>query len=688
MTDLMIPAMNELPPTPMSGPATRWVPPTAAEVKKRWEECTDDLLENRRNFVLNDAFHHGDQWLKWNNNSASAEILDFFPDAPKTRATVNKLKPRTTGFMARLLRTPLSFEPRANGIDSSAIKQAKLERQVLTVSSHRRDWEQVRRDEVFYALLGGVSAVAIEADWDMADEPVQDGDGQWVTLPERPAVKASALSVLEFGIEPGSRATKDARWWIRGTTLTPKQVKERYPDAYPTDSDPEADGNAALLPMHSALLGQRTRGSIKTKVCQVLVYYERPTKVSPGCVLHVVGGRVVQQHDWPFPFKDRLNVVTYRQADLPSTWKGDTFLNDARQIQVTINQLYTSIKGHIGKADNARMLLPHGAVLDGDDDMSGEAAEKVYYDSNVGEPHWMLAPQIPRWLREHIDELIGDLDDTFSSYAAARGQQVGDRNSGLALSILAEKADTPLGMMAGDQQRGWQTTAELVLMTERGLLELADEYKVGGVDPQTGETIPMQVTDYIANRSTPTQHPEQVTWTAKDLSKRPVVYVPLDSVMPTSQAAVQDMMLKLAANPVFGPMFAQLGPSQLAAMLQVPDPFAFTQVANPWVQEAQTENQRMIAGAGEEEVKIQVWQDHDVHLVEHNRTRAAAEYRDADPEIQQFIDWHCDAHVIIAQQLAMAQASQQASGQIGPEAPAPGGPQPAGGQPAQPGGQA
>lgn len=630
-----------------------WEPPTAAQITDRWRLCTDDQLDTRRAFGLNDAFFHGDQWVAWNNWSANVDLLEFTdPTEASTRATVNKILPRTITYMARLLSTPLAFEPRPDGIDSEALRKARLAGQVLEVKAHRNKWEDTRRDLVHYVLLGGVAAIAVEPGWTYAaDAPVFDQEtGDAVKLPSKPATKLTALSALEFGIEPGSRSTADARYWIRCTTLTPEQAMEEYD----LDAPPPADSNRGTSVMSRAILTRRKEAK-STASCLVYVYYERPSSRSPGCVIHVVGGEVRRQEPWTFSF-DWLNLVTFRQTDIAGSWKGDTILSSARPLQVGINRAYTTINNHIGKADNARIVVPMGSMVEGEDDFTGDAGEIIRYDSSIGggPPQWMQPPQIARWLREHIDNLQNELDDLFSAHQVSRGVAPGDRNSGLALSILAEKDETPLGLMATNQQQGWQAVAEMVLMTERDLLErMANAY--GEVDmqaPQMTDVIPTKDNQAVA-----------VEWTAGDLSMSPVVHVPLDSVMPRSKAAVQDALLKFAAVPAFAKMFGELSPSELAEVLQVPDVTAFAIIADMQTAEAQWENGRMAKGAGDDEVAPKEWQDHDKHVVEHNRLRASAAYRDASPQIQQFVDLHVQAHAMLAaermQQQAQAQMAMQ-----------------------------
>lgn len=634
------------------GKQKEWTPPGAAAIKQMWQECVDDMLEQRRNYWLNYSYFHGDQWIGWNDSSATVDVVPFSDTSDaKYRVTVNKVKPHTTAMIARLVRTPLGFEPRPAGVDSGALRTARIERQVLEAKHHRDDWELTRAELVQSTILGGVAAVCLEPSWEYDTEPITDMQtGETFYMPKRPAIKLTSLSAVEFGIEPGTRSARDAYWWIRLTTLTPRQARKRYK----LDHDPSPDADTSATPMQRQLISARSPGrhASRTHACAVYVYYERPSEDSPGCVVHVIGGNVVEQSPWPFPFTDRLNLRTFVQTRMDGTWKGDTVFNDARQLQRTYNLVCTSINRHIGKADNARILMPIGSVLEGDDELTGEAAEIIRYDPSAGaQPSWMQAPQIPRWLREQKDDIEMELDELFSRHGVSRGIAPGDRNSGSALALLAEKDETPLGLFVGDQQRGWQAIAEMVLMTERHLMQMASQ-KLAKAN--LGE---LAVTDVLSQDGQ--EAAEQIEYRASDLSELPQVHVPIETVMPRSQAAVQDQMVRLAG--VFPQMFANLEPANIANILQVPDQSAFAYVPDPQVALAEWENGRMAAGVDDDEVEVADWHDHDKHVTRHNALRASARYREAPVDVRNYIDLHIEAHAKLAQQQMMAQMQQEAA---------------------------
>lgn len=633
--------------------------PSPADVKQRWQDCVNDMLEIRRNFRLNEAFVHGQQWVAWNNSRLDLDMLQHQnAEDAKYRQTVNKLRPRTTGYLARLLRTPLQFEPQPEGVDAEDMRRARISQQVLTVESHRHQWEQVRAQALRFALYGGVSAVAWEPGFDKSSETIPDpATGEHIAMPARPAVTITALSPVEFGIEPGSRTQDDATWWVRATTLTPAQAQERYQ----LDKEPPADAETVTSAMHRSLMS-RVNANSKSKSCMLYVYYHRPCKKYPaGCVVHVIDGKHVQVTAWPFDNKDRLNLFVFSQTEIAGTWKGDTFLTDARPIQVAYNRVYTTINAHLGRADAAKLVVPMGAMLsDADDEWTGEVGEVVRVSGEGPVPQWMQPPQVARWLREHAAGLEGELDDLFSAHMVTRGEAPGDRNSGLALSILAEKDETPLGIVAANQQRGWQVIGEEVLRLNRSLM--------GTIDRKLQR--PAVIQDVLPGK--PGQPPTKVEWSAADLPEHPVVHVPLDSVMPRSHAATQELMLRLSQS--FPQMFQQMTPGQLATVLHTPDPTAFATIIDPQESLADWENARMTVGAQDEEVEIAEWHDHEVHVRKHNELRASAAYREAPDEVREYIDLHIDAHARLAaeeQQKMLAQQMQQQMMMAGAQVPQP-----------------
>ena len=176
------------------------------------------------------------------------------------------------------------------------------------------------------------------------------------------------------------------------------------------------------------------------------------------------------------------------------------------------------------------------------------------------------------------DLLEAELDDIFHTHQTTRGEAPGDRNSGLALSLLAEKDDTPLGPMAKDQSEGWGRIAEMSLLL----------YK------QNSENNGIMRKSIILTEA---GVPHQIQWTGKDIDDRPIVIVPMDATMPRSKIATQSILTSLAQQ--FPNVFQSINPRQLSKMLGLPDPKQFLQSLDPDEAKAEWENGLLMQGVPE-----------------------------------------------------------------------------------------
>jgi hypothetical protein len=513
-------------------------------------------------------------------------------------------------------------------------------------------WEDTRFTNGRFMMFGATAAVAIE--WD------PDGNNLTVTDPltgEKRAiggVKLSALSIAEFGLEPGTREPEDALWWIRCTTLTPEQAQARYN----LEEPPHPDANSVYLPHQQFLFGKRHQRS-EARMCMVYTYSERPRPAQniPGCIVHVVGEHY-EVHDWPFPFNE-INLGLSRMNELGDTWMGDTMLTDARQVQSAYNDARSAMRAHVLRAANARVMYPSGAI-DDEDDLTDDVAEVIEYhpDGSGGKPEWFHAPEVPRWLAQEPENLKRELDDIFHAYAVTRGEAPGDRNSGSALAILAEKGDSPLTPTAKDQRRMWERLARLTLQTYRhmvgGLTASATVMREGG--------------------------PVQIEWTAADIDENPRVHVPNESVMPRSQAATRAELVSISQS--FPRVQEAIDLSTLGRMLGMGDLTSMASALQPSIAKAQRENEGMLSG---QQHIPDPWDKHATHIQEHNDFRDSTDYEAMDPELQGLVDMHVQAHEMLMQE-EIAQEREAAMAEA--LAMMPGGPPPGEPPPAEPVGEA
>lgn len=579
-------------------------------VRTRWKEGGDELAKPRRHFWQNMAFFLGEQWVWWDSTRSLLQALPqaWSPIGPgRARLTINRIEPNVTSVMARMMASDLAFEVTPNDASDDLIAAARLAERILTAEHHDQEWEAVRHDEMFGALMGGTSAVAVEWDPSAGDTLEVMADGRVVGTG---AARLQALNVNEFCIEPGVRDYRTARWWVMGLTMSPKQAQQRYA----MDWEPKPDASGLMSPMQHKILSDVGRPSGENMVL-CLTMYERPNQRQPqGRQVIVVNDRIVAQSPWPFPFKTRLNLRPFRQKQITAQWQGWTYVNSAIGVQYHYNHARSVIAEHMKVAGNARLMAPYGAFSD--EQFTNDAGSILWYspDGTTAAPQYLNPPNLPRWLSAEADTLKAELDDLMYVHATSRGEASFDRASGQALALLAEKDDSPLGPMAREQAQGWSELAEMILQL----------YQAKALEPRRA-TIPGGGGLGV---------PVHVRWSGKDLKGQTQARVPLDATAPKSKAAQQSFAdglwdRKIVTDPQ---MYLRL------AGVEVEDA---TEVLDADVARAQRENARMSQGIVE---LVSAFDDHAKHIAEHNRMRKGDSYLYSSKEIQSIFDDHVQMH--------------------------------------------
>lgn len=577
----------------------------AKAVVEAWQAGDEDLVEARANYWLNLAFYLGHQWIWWDRERRTVHSLaSRRTDSERVRARMNRIRPRINSLMGRMTKRPINFEVRPTAADDATLVAARTASKLLEYRRTEDNWEELRSDSLFSILMGATTLIMPQ--WD-------DGVKE---------VKLDAFNIAEFTLEPGTRRPRDARWMIVGRSVPPEWARDTYGLAEtPT---PSRGGDTSTL--HRRLMSTGGTGLGVADTVTVFHYYEAPCQGSKGRVAVVIEDEVVEYLDWPYPF-EHLPGYVFRADQVPQRWHGDTPMNDARPIQAAYNLIRSTTLENAKKASAVKLLVPLGSLRD-DDELDDEPGQHVHYmpDSAGGGPRWLEAPNLPRDLRYECDRLELELDDTLMTHAVARGQAPGDRNSGLALSILSENDDTPLGKMVRDQQSGWQKVASQALKI---YADRVNEKRTARVVDASGEV------------------PVTIEWDGDLISGQDDVFISEDTVMPHSRAATQSMMIEL--KQAFPEQFQGLPPEVFLRMLDISSAGEFREAMDDDVACAVYENAMMMQG----EVEIpEPWHDHALHIAEHNRERNSRRYRLATDEIRKVMDDHVQAHAKIVQEEA------------------------------------
>jgi len=600
--------------------------PLAAMVIARWKACGDELMKQRRDFWQNLAMFYGEQWVWWDSRR---NMLQALPQAwsplgkGRARTVTNRLRPNLIGLLGRMMRNDLEFDVPPTDSADDVVSGAMLAEDVLAAAHHDLNWRDVRYNENFAKFIGGTAAVCVE--WDPSAGTPLAVDDMTRKVTGTGEACLTAMSINEFGVQPGVRDASKARWWVQGLAFSPEVVKETYG----LDWLPNADASTLMSPLQQRLLEHMGRGQGTNRLTLVLTLYERPNpQRTKGLYAVVVNGMTVHKGDWPFGPND-FNLFVFHQQKVDSSWIGTTLMNDAVPVQVSYNFMRSCIAEHAKKVGNARLMAPMGAF--DEEDLSDDPGSILYYTPDLGGgiPQYLRPPDLPRWMVGEAGDLKSELDDIMFSHDTSRGQASFDRASGQALALLAEKDDSPLGLMAFEEAQQWSMIGSLVLKLYEAKVRETRTVQVQPRVSQPGVVRPSK-------------------WNGKQLKGQTRVIVPLETTLPVSQAAQQAFARDMWDRGIVK------DPVVFARMLRLPQRELIS-VIDADVSKSQRENVRMMLGEAPEPA---TFDDHAKHIAEHNRFRKGDSYTFAPALTRQIVDDHIKYHEQLAAEALGAQTTR------------------------------
>lgn len=566
-------------------------------VRDRYLEGAKETKHAARQYWLNTAYLSGYQWIYYDMGTDRLREMD---GDDRVRMVINRMAANNRTLISNLMQRELSFEVTPNGANDVAMHSARIAEDLLRALHETHNWEKLREKSMATVLKGGTCGICV--DWDEESEDTVE----------------TVLSISEFVVEPGSRDPEKARWWIKAQLLPPAEVQAMYG----LPRLPDHDAGTGMNPLQNKLLAAHM-GSEGEVIPQTLVltYYERPNGKNKGCWKVEVNGAVIDEGPWEFPFKDRLNLVVGVETIQEERWFGETIYTQARSPQVAMNSAWSNLIEHLRDASVSRLLVPHSAIrfMDVATDLPGEM---LPYPDGIAPPSWLDPAQLPAWLRQLPDDLQRQIDDIMGVHDVSRGMAPANLESGTALSILAEKDSSPVGRLIKETAGMWSRLSRMILQLQEVMVK---DKRFAVIETSVG--------------------PLALNWTGTDIAGQHNSRVPLEGIIPISRAAQEQQATKLLEMGVITdlPTWVKVG--------QVPNGKDMIAATHPAVDKARRENSRMYQG---EVIIPAMFDDHAVHIKEHNDFRQSPAYELMSKELQEMYDDHVQAHDTLQGEAAAA----------------------------------
>lgn len=589
-------------------------------------------------YYLNMAFYAGRQWVYWNR--AAQELQT--PKLPEWRETitVNLIMPIIEQIVAKETKNQPILKAKAATGDEEDINAAKLADRFLEYI-----WERLEMDEKWQRMKlwkRVCGKVFLKAYWDpTAGDLVQvykDEEGNVVPdevieqMTEQGLNPEDYLELVEFNlgdvcvevktfqnilVDPAANTLAEAEWLIEESVRSIEWVKDNYEVEVSADSvDPMsfASDQTAFEDGYRGGLSDTDKIHELDHHVRVTEYWEAPCSKYPGGRLIICAGdKVVHAGDFPKGVKE-IPYTEYEDIHVLGRFWSDSIVKHLIPLQTEVNKTTSQVVEIKKMTSKPQMLSPKGSIVT---KRTGEPGLNIEY-LPVGQPPRVIQPpSIPAYVFQHLSEMR----DMMQFLAGIRDISMGDAptgiTSGIALNILAERDDTRIGPKTMKDEKSLAKLGSQILALVQKNYEEDRKITVAGDNNE------VEVIDFNGAMVRSTD-----------------VEVEAGSSLPESKAAKQAFIMDLVSAGLLNPE----NPDEKKKILR----YMQIGITEPLYEEAQLdlsramfENRQMKGGTF---VQPQLYEDHFIHIQEHDNFRKRRDFDSLHPEVQEMFEAHVTMH--------------------------------------------
>lgn len=621
----------------------------------------DSELEKRKNerialelqWTLNNNFLNGNQYCDINMQSYTVEEI------PKAywwehRAVYNHLAPIYETRLAKLGRVNPSLKTRpatnerrdistakiCTSLIKGSYRQLKMHKKIKTATA----WSEIC-GTVFYKTIWDKSKGRVIGD--LESEIIKEGNKDTIIVPP-------------YEVYPDKHSAEDIeniKSFMHVKAYTVSEIEEIWGiklKGKEVDIFSLTQSNASV-----GGLGYRTNvqkiTTSKMKDSELVIeYYERPTKKYPtGRLIIKAGNELLYYGELPYECEDdgERGIPFDRQVcveKVGSFW-GESIITRLIPVQRDYNAVRNKKREYLNRCVIQPLIYEENSINDdviGEDGIAPGDMIPVKKGTSFM-PKYLENGRLPPELLEEESKLIHEFESIsgVSELALKSGVPTGT-GSGVALEILQEQDDTRLSLSAENIRN---TTIEV----GKRWLRFDKQFAMG-----------KRLLSYVGNDNSV----QVFDWEASDITTYDVV-LETENELAQSPAQRKQMVIDLLQMGVFND--SQTGrldarkQAKIIEMLELGNWDSGNDITELHITRANRENMSM---EKMQIPRIKDFDDHVIHILEHNKYRLSADYEEleaSNPQVALIFDLHVKQHTqYINQQLqqqAMSQIAQQSN---------------------------
>ena len=585
---------------------------------------------------LNLAFVRGHQWVVWDPSTktlSQARRDSSNPNAP-IRITANKIGSITERFIARLTKAAPEPAARPMSDEEDDVNAAKAASRIMLSEFSRLGWDGFLVELYFWVVTHGFAYAEVMWDPD-AGSVMGSVDDETVTSGN---ISLDIVPGFELAVDPAANDMSSARWCVRTKSMTREAVWENY-----GVSLRGGDAERSIAEEIDSLM-DGGRGASSTETVPVHQFWMVPCRAAPKGMVVTWSGTTILVEEKPFPYTHgKLPYIEYDLLPGLGKRQGRTWVDDLISLQADYNDARSREAG-IRRTLTPKILAPAGSI---DPSSVNTRVETIAYNQVGEKPTWLIPDS--GWMGQYetsMNRADLEMGDRAGQSDVSSGRASSASMPAAAIMALQEADDTKMAITHGMMGRSIEQTAWHVL-------ELVRQF---------------WTEDRLVRTYSETGALEVAHFSKANITGQLDVHVSTETGITRSKSAMVQLVMDLNEAGII------TDPSHVLRLIQMPGMDFLTEAFNVDTRQAQRENEYLQLG---EEVQVNTFDNHAVHVSEHDNFRKSSEYDKlkrlaaaGDPEAMAIIA-NTDAHVAAHNELVMQQAQQKAMQQQGMSAQAP-----------------
>ena len=609
---------------------------TSAYVK----EMVNSGMESRRpwemRWIITLAFLSGNQYSFFNRSANMLQNLR----RPKGRVqnVDNILMSPWRRQIADLIKNDpiMSVVPNTN--DDEDIKAAKVGDKIL-----KHVWRQDKMKKKLRKLAAWIYSTGngfLDDRWDKKKGPTKINTDTGI-LEYMGDVSCGVWSPFEIVVPFAGYGYDELQQmpWIAKVKWRDLYWLEKHYGKKARDVMPESFGDTFINIEHVLTPGQ-TMSNEKNPGAMHIQFYMMPNyDFNKGLFVSMANGIVLARDNYQF---DHYHLEHFKDIDFPGIFWGKATADEAISLQKIWNRTNSSIDEFNRQMGKGKWMAPRGAALTADpDDSHGEV---VYYKPVMGyKPEQVTLKSLPPTYTLQLEITRSSLENLFSQHEVSRGTNRSDIRSGDMVEILREQ----------DAHGNIPSHAIFEESMENVMGRVLKRVQAGYIDERM-----IKVTGKEGEF-------EIFAFKAADLRDNTDVMIKQQSSMPDSRVAREAQILNKFQQGLYGDPTDPEVRRHVMNMLDdavVKDIYADTRL-----DESVARWENMQVSGGNKNYMVNKYDNHVVHVVEHNHYRKTMEYQKMKLEkpqdfmaIEQAFEMHVNKHQEFIQQAQQEQMKMMA----------------------------